>query len=90
MSTTPIPDGRNLILAKGYHDSTRFVGVGIIREVGSRRVFVTNLGAKVPWGCVTSWQYLKDIAPEFDIWAPDATLQYLQTDSNKVLGGRHY
>lgn len=90
MSASALPNGSDLILAKGYHDSNRFVGVGIIREVGTHKVFVTNLGAQVPWGCVTSWQYLKDIAPEFDIWAPDATLQYLQTDSNKVFGGRHY
>ena len=90
MNSVPLPNGLDLVLAKGYHDGNRFVGVGIIREQGTHKVFITNLGAKVPWGCVTSWRYLKDVAPEYDIWAPDATLQYVPSESVRVPGGRQH
>ena len=43
MNTVPLPNGLDLILAKGYYQCNRFVGVGIMRELGTHKVFITNL-----------------------------------------------
>ena len=70
MNRKTIPDPRELIIVRGTNKNYSFVSVGLIRMLKDRYYFVANTGAKICWSNVTKWDYLKDVAPDYDIWAP--------------------
>lgn len=79
------PDPRELIIAKGTFKGQAFVCIGIIREQEGKRIFVSMFGEKLPWYAVSKWDYLHDVAPLYDVWAPDGTLFYM----NPGMGPKH-
>lgn len=86
MSLSTTPDPRELVIARGHHKGNAFVCVGILRERDGKRLFVSSFGEKVPWSSVTKWDYLHDVAKEYDIWAPDGTLFYMNPN---MTGQKH-
>lgn len=80
-----LPNPRELIIAKGHYKGQPFACIGIIREQGDKRIFVSMFGEKLPWHAVSKWNYLKDVAPLYDVWAPDGTLMYM----NPGMGPKH-
>ena len=80
------PDARELIIAKGNYKGQPFACIGIIREAGDKRLFVSMFGEKLPWYSVSKWEYLHDVAPLYDVWSPDGTLFYLNPN---MTGPKH-
>ena len=79
------PNPRELLIVKGHYHGQAFVCIGIIREQGGKRAFVSTMGEKLPWGAVSKWDYLRDVAPLYDIWSPEGTLFSM----NPTMGPKH-
>ena len=63
------PTSDRLVIAKGTDEGTAFVHVGIFREEdkGRARLYTTD-GFRLVWSKVSVWDYLSDVAPEYNIW----------------------
>lgn len=80
------PDPRELLIARGHFKGQPYACIGIIREHDGHRAFISMFGEKLPWYTVSKWEYLKDVAPLYDVWSPDGTLFYM--NPNMVGPGR--
>lgn len=68
-----IPDKRELIIAKGSQKGYQFVCIGVFRIQNNRKHIVTMTGNGYAWCNVSSWAYMHDVLPEYDVWGPAAT-----------------
>ena len=70
-SDKAVPESNRLIIVKIPNNGEPLVSIGIYREQGGKKYFVSMLGEQVSWARISVWDYLLDMAPKYDVWNQD-------------------